>query len=186
MTLDLLELARFGMKRDKAVQVIRDRLERADFKLISAEVGRVKDEVVWVVAVYRPDCVVQTYHAPLKKGQDSWSDATCKEVAERLIRYYVSKSGVVRPDMSDIDAMEGVGILHLYSPLGPHCDATIKGSRDAITALRNACDRALSGEHGTVLHWASDGEGMRTIVQVVTDEEAKALPHAYTDEAYRS
>lgn len=56
------------------------------------------------------------------------------------------------------------GTLHIYSPYQWHDEAFIVGTREALTALRDAIAEALSGAEGSAasLSFAADGEGFAT------------------------
>jgi hypothetical protein len=77
----------------------------------------------------------------------------------------------------------GADVLHCYAQSHWHTEAYISGSRDALTALRAAIDRALL--HSGVSEcdvFASDGEGYTVYVVAMSDEDAARQVVPYTDE----
>ena len=80
----------------------------------------------------------------------------------------------------------GADVLHCYAQSHWHTEAYISGSRDALTALREAIDRALlhSGV-GECDVFASDGEGYTVYVVAMSDEDAARQVVPYTDEIAR-
>lgn len=77
--------------------------------------------------------------------------------------------------------------LHIYAQFTNHDFAFILGDKGGLTRLRNALDSALldwdkggngRDECGT---FASDGEGYRILVGVLSEEEAGKLATPYTD-----
>ncbi len=73
--------------------------------------------------------------------------------------------------------------LHVYAQPVQHEPAEIRGTREALTAMRDAIDAALAGGVGTASAFASDGEGFAVNVQRV---EVLSLlgPLPYTDEGW--
>lgn len=78
-------------------------------------------------------------------------------------------------------------ILHIYGQGAWHEEADIVGDRAALTALRDAIDRALSEGSASTDAMVTDGEGFPVVVIRLDDAETLArLPLPYSDEmAYR-
>lgn len=76
------------------------------------------------------------------------------------------------------------GNLHIYSQEGNHCDAWICGSREALTDLRDAINRALeSPEPSTAdgFHaYAADGEGYAIFIVPMEEPVFKTLGLPYS------
>lgn len=72
---------------------IRERLGQAGIKLVTAELGRTPTGPAWVVTVESPEHRIKTMNAQLGADQDPHSDATCEEVADRVIASLRSKAG---------------------------------------------------------------------------------------------
>lgn len=70
--------------------------------------------------------------------------------------------------------------LHIYAQYAWHDEAEIEGTRTALTAVRDAIDRALSaGMDAEATAFAADGEGYDVVVRVRSREhlEASGLPY---------
>jgi len=77
--------------------------------------------------------------------------------------------------------------LHIYAQVMWHTEAYIIGDREALTALRDAIDAALTDNHAQLESSTRDGEGYEVIVQVLptADHLWSTLALPYTDEIAR-
>lgn len=73
-------------------------------------------------------------------------------------------------------------ILHIYGQSHWHDDATIAGTREALTALRNAIDTALRGGAAACQSFVNDGEGYNIMIRTLSDKDARRMALPYTDE----
>lgn len=67
-------------------------------------------------------------------------------------------------------------ILHIYAQYEWHMEAFILGTESAITALRDACDRALQKGHAETpcedsCMFTNDGEGYQVCIGIIKDKE---------------
>ena len=57
------------------------------------------------------------------------------------------------------DEWDNLNWLHVYGQFTYHSEATIRGTREGLTALRDAIDKAISSRRGVAEVIAGDGEG---------------------------
>lgn len=75
-------------------------------------------------------------------------------------------------------------LLHIYSQCYSHGEAWVCGDREALTALRGALDRVLTGPDraAAMTSFTNDGEGYTTFV-VLTEDTTISLPYAISEHA---
>lgn len=73
-------------------------------------------------------------------------------------------------------------LLHIYAQDYWHTPAFIVGDVTALTALRDALNRALENGVAGALAFCNDGEGYNAIVAKVDEETFNTLSQPYTDE----
>lgn len=73
--------------------------------------------------------------------------------------------------------------LHIYAQHSEHSPAEIRGNREALTALRNAIDRALAGKNGEseTKGITADGEGYSVEIRRVprSSLQRSRLPYVW-------
>lgn len=74
------------------------------------------------------------------------------------------------------------GTLHIYAQDIWHFPAGIAGSREALTALRDALDEALRDGWSCLDAFTNDGEGYSTYIAVADEATEPKLRLPYTDE----
>lgn len=74
----------------------------------------------------------------------------------------------------------GAEVLHCYAQHSWHTEAYISGGKDALTALRNAIDAALSEGAAELRTVTSDGEGYSLYIVAMSDEDAENQVVPYT------
>lgn len=77
-------------------------------------------------------------------------------------------------------------MINLYPSDFPHTNGYVVGDVTALTKLRDAIDRAISGDDipATLTDFDSDGEGYEIVVVPLEQSQAINLPAPYMDEAY--
>ena len=70
--------------------------------------------------------------------------------------------------------------LHIYSQYAHHCEAIIVGDREALIALRDALNQALTQGAGTSAAFTNDGEGYFACVRIASAGEMQTLTMPYT------
>lgn len=83
------------------------------------------------------------------------------------------------PSAEEWDSLEW---LHVYGQHSYHADATIKATRAGLVELRNAVDKALSDGSGQARVMASDGEGYRLEVVLVSTHAQMGEPEYLFEE----
>lgn len=81
----------------------------------------------------------------------------------------------------DFDTLEW---LHIYGQFCWHSDANIRGTREGLTALRDAINDALETGEGKAAVVASDGEGYPVIVTRVNTCAALGSPEYIMERQY--
>ena len=78
--------------------------------------------------------------------------------------------------------------LHLYGQYAWHDDAKIVGNREALTALRDAIDKALADKNGEaeLEAIAGDGEGYRVVIRRVPRSFVQRMSVPYTADYARA
>ena len=72
--------------------------------------------------------------------------------------------------------------MHIYGQPMWHADAAIMGTRAALSALRDAIDKALAtGMESRMEAFASDGEGYHVIVSIRSMDGLESEPLPYTE-----
>jgi hypothetical protein len=75
-------------RRAKFLTRMRERLAQVAIDLVNAEIASGANGArEWQVTLTLPSQFVTTLRAPLERGQDSLSDATCDEVTYRILTY---------------------------------------------------------------------------------------------------
>ena len=74
---------------------------------------------------------------------------------------------------------DDVAWLQIYGQAYWHRPAEICGDETALTALRDAINKALEGKEAQMLAFSSDGEGYELSVKVMSQEELEELPSHY-------
>lgn len=78
-----------------------------------------------------------------------------------------------------------MSVLHIYAQECWHDEAYIGGTREELTRLCQAIERALADGKSTMDSFTSDGEGYRVHIVSVTHEDADRMARPYTDEPAR-
>jgi len=74
---------------------------------------------------------------------------------------------------------EDVAWMQVYGQTFWHQPAKIYGNGIALTALRDALNKALEEKSAELVAFSSDGEGYTLSIHLVSTEELDALPHHY-------
>lgn len=79
-------------------------------------------------------------------------------------------------------------ILHVYAQGGPHDDARIIGTKEALENLRDAIDSTLDSgrEERCAGLFTADGEGFDLLVEMQHGKRLEKAPTPYTDENFRN
>lgn len=78
--------------------------------------------------------------------------------------------------------MAGDDTLHLYAQAYQHQEAWMVGTRDGLTALRDALNVALASNEPTPLTTSTnDGEGYKVVIWPVSEAKMQDFKTPYTD-----
>ncbi len=83
------------------------------------------------------------------------------------------------------DEWDHMNWLHIYGQFSYHSEATVKGTKDGLTQLRDAIDAALATGRGEATVIASDGEGYRVEVISVSTHGELGSPEYVFEEGRR-
>lgn len=74
--------------------------------------------------------------------------------------------------------------MHVYSQYMWHDDAVIRGTKTALSALRDAIDAAIADGEGRAEVYATDGEGYHVVITRVNTIAAVGQPEYRINDEY--